>query len=105
MRRTGRFHTQVTLMEDECWIYPKTQFDEMKMVPGGDTYYWNITIDEATMAKVNDKWSEILKWPRPQLPSRMEKINSKKVPGNSTLLSHNAKEKGNDRKGSNALRW
>lgn len=35
----------------------------------------------------------------------MEKINIKKVPGNSTLLSHNAKEKGNDRKGSNALRW
>ena len=76
LRRTGRFHTPVTLMEDECWIYPKSQFDRLDMIPEGDTYYFNILVDDTTMQKLEAE-PPMLAWPVPVLPARKQ-FSSKK---------------------------
>lgn len=84
LRRTGRFHTKVDFIEDECLIYPKQQFlnkeerksdDSAEELRKMDVYFFSRTVDELLM-EIEEPGIDA--WPTPQLPPRRQYMTKRR---------------------------
>lgn len=58
LRLVGRFHSLLSEIEDECWIYEKREYNSLKskkkLVRPKDTYFYRVTMDAVKMTLVSN---------------------------------------------------